>query len=174
MSKAIPNFGGYSITEDGRVYSSRRAGAKGGLRAVHDDKAGYKRITLTKNGKMYNRLVHQLVAETFIGPRQDGMCVCHKDGDKTNNHVSNLYYGTRSDNAKDAVMHGTHNFLQDGFNELHPSGEDCAWAKLDEDKVRYIKSMKGKKTCRELSAELGVVYSNISAIWCGRSWRNVA
>jgi hypothetical protein len=174
MSKAIPNFNGYSITEDGIVYSSRRSGSKGGLRALHTDKAGYKRVTLTKDGKQYNRLVHQLVAETFIGPRQDGLFVCHKDGDKSNNHVSNLYYGTRSDNAKDAVIHGTHNFLQDGFDDLRPSGEGCTWSKLDEDKVRYIKSMKGERTCRELAAELNVAYSNISAIWCGRSWGNVA
>lgn len=31
---------------------------------------------------------------------------CHRDDDETNNHISNLYWGTYSDNGKDAVRNG--------------------------------------------------------------------
>ena len=178
MSKArepIVGYEGlYEITDCGDVFSVKRKGSKGGLKSTFTDRQGYLRIGLCKDGLRKTHLIHQLVATTFIGKNDDNLFVCHEDGNPQNNHVSNLYYGTRSDNSKDAVKHGTHNFLQDGFDELRVSGEDCSWAKLDETKVIYIKSMKGQKTCRELSKEMNVSYSNISAIWCGRSWRNVA
>ena len=176
MSNARPILGyegRYSITNDGKIYSSYKRNTFDGLRKQHTDKNGYKRVTLFGNGTSKNRLVHQLVAQAFIGENKDNLFVCHKDGDKENNHVDNLYYGTRSDNSNDAVRHGTHNFIQDGFDKVRVKGEDCAWSKLDEDKVRYIKKMKGVKTCRELGQELNVSYANISAIWCGKSWRNI-
>jgi len=173
-SKAIPGFNGYSISEDGVVYSSRRSGSKGCVRSLNLDKKGYYRVTLSRNGKKYNRLVHQLVAEAFIGPRPEGMFACHKDGNSINNNVSNLYYGTRSDNVRDAVRHGTHVMLKQNYKGVRLSGERCNWSKLDEDKVRYIRSMKGHKTCFALANELNVSASNISAVWCGHSWRNVA
>jgi hypothetical protein len=52
---------------------------------------GYVSVQLRVGGKNKNRLVHQLVAETFIGPR-DGKRVTHKDGDRTNNALSNIAY----------------------------------------------------------------------------------
>ena len=175
MSKARFPMAGYEglyeITEDGEVYSLYKGGKK---RSVYKDKAGYGRVNLYKDGSSSTHLVHRLVAATFLDTPEEKLLVCHKDGDKSNNHYTNLYYGTHSDNSKDAVTHRTHNLLKENYTGVTLTGEDCNWAKLDEDKVRYIKSMRGKKTCRELSAELGVVYSNISAIWCGRSWRNVA
>ena len=50
--------------------------------------------------------VHQLVALTFMGPRPEGMDVCHNDGDPTNNAVSNLRYDTRSENNRDITRQG--------------------------------------------------------------------
>jgi len=178
MSKArqpILNYEGlYEITDTGQVYSMPRKGSKGGLRLPYKDKAGYYRIGLCKDGRQKTCLVHQLVAATFIGENTDSFLVCHKDGNPDNNAVSNLYYGTKSDNSKDAVKHGTHNFLKANYDGDHLAGEDCTWSKLDEGTVRYIKQMKGQKTCRNLAKELNISYANVSAIWCGRSWRHVA
>lgn len=50
--------------------------------------------------------VHGLVAEVFIGPRPEGLDVCHNDGDKSNNRASNLRYDTHSENQKDEVRAG--------------------------------------------------------------------
>lgn len=55
-----------------------------------------------------NRLVHQVVAEAFHGPRPAGMETRHRDGDVLNNRSDNLVYGTHGDNMDDAVRHGTH------------------------------------------------------------------
>ena len=45
--------------------------------------------------------VHVLVAQAFLGSRPEGMHVCHIDGDKTNNNLSNLKYGTPKENWQD-------------------------------------------------------------------------
>lgn len=52
--------------------------------------------------------VHQLVALAFIGPRPDGMDVCHNNGDGQDNRPGNLRYDTRTSNNRDTVAHGTH------------------------------------------------------------------
>ena len=177
MSKArrpIPDYEGlYEITATGDVYSVSRKGSKGGLKKLFTDKQGYCRVGLCKDGCDRTHLVHQLVAAAFLGENPDGLFVCHKDGNPANNSVDNLYYGSRSDNSKDAVEHGTHNFLKENFSGIHLTGQDCPWSKLDETKVRYVKAMRGVKTARALAKELSVSYSNISAIWCGKSWSHV-
>lgn len=50
--------------------------------------------------------VHIAVARAFLG-EPNGLCVRHLDGDKTNCHLSNLAYGTISENAHDRKRHGT-------------------------------------------------------------------
>ena len=66
-------------------------------------KGKYKSVSL--QGKTYS--IHSLVATHFIGPRPDGLVVCHNDGDCLNNHVSNLRYDTQANNNKDKLKHGT-------------------------------------------------------------------
>src|SRR5690606_11217835 len=57
-------------------------------------------------GKSYR--VHRLVMEAFVGPLPEGMEVRHLDDDPDNNALSNLVYGTRSENLEDRVRLGTH------------------------------------------------------------------
>ena len=56
------------------------------------------------------RFVHHLVASAFIGERPPGSFVLHKDDNRDNNHVTNLYYGTPTDNAQDRVTNGVYNY----------------------------------------------------------------
>lgn len=63
--------------------------------------AGYPIFTL--DGHTYT--VHRIIADTFIGVSK-GMEVDHKDGDKTNNIVSNLEVVTHSENMKRAWKNG--------------------------------------------------------------------
>jgi hypothetical protein len=49
-----------------------------------------------------------MVAEAFIGPRPFPEAqICHWDGNRTNNHYSNLRWGTAKDNKNDSKRHGT-------------------------------------------------------------------
>lgn len=59
---------------------------------------GYYQITLCKNGIMYRKKVHRLVAEAFIPNPQNLPAVNHKDENKLNNCVENLEWITIVDN----------------------------------------------------------------------------
>lgn len=70
---------------------------------------GYKKVTLSKEGKTYNKFVHRLVGEVFMPNLNDFPQINHKDEDKTNNHISNLewcdnrynnIYGTKIERQK--------------------------------------------------------------------------
>lgn len=52
--------------------------------------------------------VHVLVLKTFVCDRPPGAIACHIDGDRTNNNVNNLYWGSWADNARDRVRHNKH------------------------------------------------------------------
>lgn len=69
-------------------------------------KIGYYYVGPTVNGKNKHFYIHHLVAEHFIGPRPEKMDINHKDGNKTNNHVSNLEYVTHGDNMRHAFNSG--------------------------------------------------------------------
>ncbi len=72
--------------------------------------AGYPALGLRKmNGSIRIQKihkVHRLVAEHFIPNELNKPCVNHKDGNKMNNHVSNLEWCTVSENTKHAYRTG--------------------------------------------------------------------
>ncbi|MCF8703308.1 NUMOD4 motif-containing HNH endonuclease [Corynebacterium pseudokroppenstedtii] len=65
-------------------------------------------VVFSKNGKPTTFWVHRLVAEAFLGPCPEGMVVCHNNGNLADNRLSNLRYGTRSENMHDRVKRGDH------------------------------------------------------------------
>lgn len=55
--------------------------------------------------KEHPKHVHVLVALAFLGPRPEGADIRHLDGNSRNNQITNLCYGTRSENNIDRVKH---------------------------------------------------------------------
>ena len=55
---------------------------------------GYLFVDLRRNKASFNKRIHHLVAEAFIGDRPKGMVVHHIDGNKQNNNATNLEYLT--------------------------------------------------------------------------------
>ena len=109
--QAAPGYmGSYEVSDRGRVYSVRRPGAStsGRVMSAATSRHGYQYVNLRKSGRYTRFFVHQLVLLTFVGPYPEGMEIRHLDGDPTNNKLANLVYGTRSENIRDAVRHGTH------------------------------------------------------------------
>lgn len=58
-------------------------------------------------GRARQKHLHQWIALAFFGEREANQQVRHLDGDKGNNRVSNLKYGTALENAMDRTTHGT-------------------------------------------------------------------
>ena len=67
---------------------------KGKILKPQIDKKGYYRIGLTKDHKQKFYLVHRLVAETFIPNIYNEPIINHKNGNKLDNHISNLEWCT--------------------------------------------------------------------------------
>lgn len=106
--------GYYRITEDGAVYSVR---ANRFIKPFHKNgnhgEKSYLRIPLQVKSKKKKFFVHRLVAYTYIGqPLDDEYVVNHKDGNKLNNHYTNLEWVTKSENNYHAIAIG----LSKGYN----------------------------------------------------------
>lgn len=67
---------------------------------------GYHRVSITFHGFRRLMSVHRLVAIAFINNPLNKLEINHKDGIKTNNHVSNLEWSTSSENQKHAFKIG--------------------------------------------------------------------
>lgn len=67
------------------------------------DGLGYCRVSLCKNGKVKTHKIHRLVAESFLNGEGH---INHKDGNKLNNHVSNLEFCTSKENNYHAFTTG--------------------------------------------------------------------
>ena len=120
----IPGYPYYHVTTKGKVYTRKRvnAGKKrdtgGGdnnsiglwreLTSV-EDSSGRLRVCLQSPEKkrLYTR-VHRLVALVYIPNPDNKPFVCHKDNNPKNNKVSNLYWGTQSENILQCVRDGRH------------------------------------------------------------------
>lgn len=85
-------FYNYDVFDNGKVYSYFRGRFLKGQMTRH----GYIQYTLQINGEARRYRAHQLVAMLFIEkPESDEQLVInHKDGNKLNNHVSNLEWCT--------------------------------------------------------------------------------
>lgn len=64
------------------------------------DRYGYPCVKLSKNSKLKHFTIHRLVALTWIPNPENLPQINHKDGNKLNNHVSNLEWCSASHNVK--------------------------------------------------------------------------
>lgn len=165
--RAVPGYEGlYEVSDLGRVRSCDRTimqRSKHGTMHPHPIKGrilrpgasgnfGHRTVAL---GRGNSKMVHALVAAAFVGPRPVGLDVCHKNSDGGDNRASNLYYGTRSDNNRDASRNGKR--------------------KLS---VEAVHSLRRRNTGRSadalaLSKEYGVCVSQIWNVWTGRHYSHV-
>lgn len=100
--KAIPGYEhGYLASNHGNIFSTAKN------KTIEHISNGMKRSKIRdKNGKAKTIESHILVAITFLendDPEKD--CVCHIDGDRTNNRVDNLKWCSRKDISKIRYTH---------------------------------------------------------------------
>lgn len=156
----------YVISESGIVQSKRSWRGKYREMGQRPDAKGYLRVGLTdETGHQRARRVHILVAEAFIGPRPEGLQLNHKDGNKINNHWSNLEYVTASENSTHAVKMGLRH---------SPCGSAHKRSKLTEEQVLEIRrrySSGGDSA--GLAKEFGIDKSNVWLIVTRKAWKHV-
>ncbi len=154
MWKAIPGFDGYDISDQGRVrsyYTPGRAANKNRIawhiaddprRIIKSSRGpdGYPRFNLQQNGKSHNRKAHSLVMLAFVGPRPDGHCVCHFNGNSADNRLSNLRYDTPAGNRADTARHRRER------NQVPKKLISLRISKATEDKLRWLAERHGTQT----------------------------
>lgn len=107
--RVLEEFPGYTVTSDGRVFSVSSNWRGYGVRELSQtpNTDGYPSVRVyDREGRRKRITVHRLVALAWVGPQPEGRQIRHLDGDKTNNHATNLRWGTAKDNAADREQHG--------------------------------------------------------------------
>ena len=62
-------------------------------------KDGYLRVEFYKNRKTTHKYIHRLVGETYLKPDETRPEIDHIDRNPRNNHISNLRWANKSENA---------------------------------------------------------------------------
>lgn len=102
----VPGFPGYKASLDGQLMSLK--GTEPRILKQCMGSQGYLIVGLRQGDKTVVRKVHVFIALAFYGLPKPGEQVRHLDGNKLNNHMGNLQYGTSSEDSFDQVEHGTH------------------------------------------------------------------
>nr|QBK85341.1 MAG: HNH endonuclease [Iridovirus LCIVAC01] len=113
--KKINNYPGYKLYENGQIYSEKRKRYLT-LGIIN----GYYRVKLSHDGVRKNYMVHILVAQHFCDNSDNKPLVNHKDGNRLNNHYTNLEWVTHSENTRHAHDLG----LKKKLKRIHKYTED--------------------------------------------------
>lgn len=90
-------YANYIVSTYGRIYNTK---TKNYPNYTNPSSNGYVKVSLSSPGtKAVTRELHRVIAETIVPGYQPGLVVDHIDGNKTNNHISNLRWVTVSVNV---------------------------------------------------------------------------
>lgn len=157
--ESIPGFPGYEITRSGRVRSWWSVQTKRGVRLdrpqelrPHITGRGYTAFSVRVKGSGTRAIgVHRLLLTAFRRPPKDGEVGRHLDGDKTNNLLENLRWGSTRDNVlEDEIRLG--NRPAQVANTI-PAGV-----------VRAVRKARND-LAKKLAAKYGIHVSSVYRLW---------
>lgn len=163
ISKKHPKYE-ILVYEDGRIFSLR----KKLFHKTHVGTKGYLQTSITiGKGKYASKKIHTLVLEAFKGPRPVGYEGAHLDGDKNNNHASNLAWVTPKENSLHRDEHGT-----------TARGSRNGQTTLTEKQVieirrTFVGGGRGKSNAALLAKKFNVTQATIRNIFRKIYWRHV-
>lgn len=151
----------YLISNHGRVYSKKSEQL---LTHKINRKTKYHQVGLYKNNYRKYLYVHRLVLEKFSNEVFENKETRHLDGDKSNNHIDNLCYGTHIENQADRILHGTDNKGSKHGNSI-----------LTEIQVKEIREKYKSGACTHdyLAEEYGVSRVTITLIINYKLWKHI-
>ena len=111
--------GTHEVSDHGRV----RILSSGAIMRAFNDNQGYHNYNFKDaDGNKTKRKEHRLVLEAFVGV-VPGMFGLHRDDNPTNNHLTNLRWGTRLDNGADWIANGRRKVRDHNADKTHcPQG----------------------------------------------------
>lgn len=146
----------YEISDLGEIRNTKT----GRLIKQFVGKDGYLRTQIA--GK--SRLVHRLVALTYVPSDVGKDFVNHKDGNKSNNRADNLEWCTRCENMKHAYA----------LNLKSQKGIKNSRNKLSEEDVKFIREHYIPKDStfggKALANRFGVAHQTVCAVVSGQNW----
>lgn len=169
--RQIQGFEGlYDVSNLGRVKSvERRCAHQGHTRRVPErvlkvtnDPRGYAVVTLSLDSKNNTRRVHILVARAFLGAAPDGMEVNHRDNNRGNSCIDNLFYGTHLENMDQRQRDGR-----------TARGDANGRTKLSSDDVREIRRLRGVVSTYALADRFGVSYTSVWQAQVRKTFKHV-
>jgi hypothetical protein len=158
--RSVPGFDTFFVSEDGRLRNSI-----GHLMAERqNDRTGYVSFSVRHSGRVRTLLAHRAVALAWIGMPPEGRpCVAHLDGDKKNNHRSNLAWVSYKENETHKEAHGRRN-----------RGEQMPAHKLTEIDIIRIRRLHGFGVSkRSLSRAFDISTPVTRQIINGSAWSHV-
>jgi hypothetical protein len=164
----IPGLEGrYAVTIEGRVLSyTRNWSTPSGGRELSQKKLdhGYMSVGLHYENSCRHICVHTLVLVAFRGKHETKEHCRHLDGNRSNNNLCNLRWGTPAENYEDARDHGTARIGEDRYN-----------SKLTRSQVIEIRRRyrTGNWSCDGLGDEYGVTGDTVQKIIHGQNWKHV-
>lgn len=170
--RKIDGWPGYEVSDQGRVRSWKQRSRTQRRTWVIDrtreprvlrpcKRNGYPSVLLIRDGDDRQWFsVHRLVLSVFVGPPPHDHEGAHRDGDRTNNRLSNLRWATHGDNEADKIGHGT-----------RLRGALVGSSKLTSADVQEIRRARsaGEKVL-SLAGRFGVCRNTITNITTGKSW----
>ena len=146
----------YQVSTRGRVKALARTTVDGRHLRDHLIKptgARYKSVAFNIDGKVYNKLVHRLVAEAFI-PNPDNLPeVNHLDSDTSNNYAENLEWVSASSNHGHSVVNRSKKYSYRipvrclETNEIFPS-ISAAGRSVNADATQIVESIQSQGCCK--------------------------
>lgn len=173
--REIPGMDGrYFATEDGRIWSK----SKNKFRALVANRYGYLSVSFRcpKTKKTMTKTVHRLVAMAWINNPENLPQINHKDGDKSNNKVSNLEWCSGSENMKHAWNAGLQPLTSMMIESVRRAAKFSALKKrrLSDESLREAKRRVAAGELQKNVAEsFGVSQSLLSQAINGRTYAEV-
>jgi hypothetical protein len=159
----VPGWEGiYSVSDHGRIKRIRawKTSPSGNILKMGWSSTGYRMVEMCDRKRKWKTAVHRIVGLAFIPNPEGKPQINHKDGTRTNNHVSNLEWVTVSENH----LHKTRVLG-------HDIGSKRSSSKLTENDIPAIfEARKTGKTMALIGAQFGVNKSIICDILLGRAW----
>ncbi len=163
--KPLTDYSGYEISSYGRM-----KGKSGIILKLSILKTGYYSVVISpdgRNGKQKCLKIHREVAKAFIPNPNNFPIINHKDGNKLNNHISNLEWCTAKYNIQHAYKNG---LIKNHQGYCH---NESSFTKEDIEYIRtHYKPRNKYFGCRALARKFNVYHTTVLRVINGTRYVN--